>query len=872
LTKHLSHIGVARRSGRYPWGSGEDPQQRNRSFAGTVSELKKKGLKQVEIAKGLGVSTTELRKIVSLASTEKKQADAALAQRLKDKGLSTVAIGKRMDRNESSIRAMLNPKAKERNKITDNIADVLREAVNTKRYIDVGVNVERYLGVSRTRLKTAIKKLEDEGYKVHFSFVDQLGTGKKTSLLILTDGKTTSKEVYHNRDKIRLVQSYSEDGGQSFNNLKPVKSVKLKRIKIRYGDEGGSLQDGIIELRRGVPDISLGQSKYAQVRIGVNDTHYMKGMALYSDTIPDGYDMVYNTNKPKGTPSSKVFKEMKDDIDNPFGATVRQKEYIDVKGIRHLSALNIVNEEGDWGKWSRSISSQMLSKQSDTLAKSQLKLGYDIRKDEFDSINSLTNNVVRKKLLEAFADGTDAASVHLKAAALPRQLSQVILPFSKMKENEIYAPNFKNGERVVLIRYPHGGIFEIPELIVNNKNKEAKASIAQAVDAVGIHPKVAERLSGADFDGDTVLVIPNNNRLIKTAPALAQLKDFDPKVEYKGYPGMKAMTTKTTGMQMGLISNLITDMTIKGAPADHLAKAVKHSMVVIDAQKHELDYKRSHIENGIARLKIEYQGSARSGAKTVISRASSETDVLDRKFTIDKLTGEKVYTYTNKSYINKQGKEVFKSSKSTKMAETKDAHTLSSGTVIEKVYADYANQLKTLSNLTRKIAVNIKPTGMSASAKVAYANEVESLNRKLNIALMNSPLERHSQLLANTKYKSKIDANPNMSDDDKKRLRGQELASARAIINPKGKHEVVIEPKEWEAIQSGAISSNKLKQILDNTDLEKVKQMAMPRQAIELSEAQATKAKTLLKNGYTQAEVANELSMPLKTLTGLLIR
>ena len=44
--------------------------------------------------------------------------------------------------------------------------------------------------------------------------------------------------------------------------------------------------------------------------------------------------------------------------------------------------------------------------------------------------------------------------------------------YGHVASNEIYAPNYRDGENVVLIRYPHGGIFEIPELIVNNKFAE----------------------------------------------------------------------------------------------------------------------------------------------------------------------------------------------------------------------------------------------------------------------------------------------------------------------------------------------------------------------------------------------------------------
>src|SRR6185295_8243102 len=109
----------------------------------------------------------------------------------------------------------------------------------------------------------------------------------------------------------------------------------------------------------------------------------------------------------------------------------------------------------------------------------------------------------------------------LKAAALPRQSTKVLLPVPSMKENEIYIPSLNNGDRVALVRFPHAGPFEIPQLTVNNRNREARSLLGtDAVDTVGVHHKVAERLSGADFDGDTVLVIPNHSGLVKSAAPL----------------------------------------------------------------------------------------------------------------------------------------------------------------------------------------------------------------------------------------------------------------------------------------------------------------------------------------------------------------
>ena len=213
----------------------------------------------------------------------------------------------------------------------------------------------------------------------------------------------------------------------------------------------------------------------------------------------------------------------------------------------------------------------------------------------------------------------------------------------------MYAPNYKNGEKVALIRYPHGGTFEIPILTVNNKQSTAKRMLDNALDAIGINSKVAERLSGADFDGDTVMVIPTGGKVkVTSTPPLKGLEGFDPKLEYGGKKEGTFKPMKNTQTEMGKISNLITDMTLKGATQDELARAVRHSMVVIDAEKHKLDYKQSEQDNGISALKKKYQGTVdengryHEGAATLISRAKSETSVLKRKGSpiINKETGE----------------------------------------------------------------------------------------------------------------------------------------------------------------------------------------------------------------------------------------
>lgn len=868
LANTLEHYGIMRKSGRYPWGSGENPHQRSRSFMGMYDDLKKQGLSESEIAEGLGLNTRELRAHKTIAKAQQRKADEAMAYKLKEKGMSNVAIGDRMGINESSVRNLLDPSTKARRTRLENTAQMLKDEMADGSYLDIGEGSEHYLnlGISRTTFKTAITMLEDEGYKVQYIKTRQLGTGKDTSVLVLTDGDTTYSELLKSQDKIKTIGTHTSDAGLTYEKPKPPTNVDSKRIAVRYGPDGGEDMDGVIELRRGVPDLDMGNSRYAQVRIAVDGTHYLKGMAVYSDDLPDGVDIRFNTNKEDTGNKLRAMKPMSDDPANPWGAVI--------KAGGQRGALNIVNEEGDWHEWSRHLSSQMLSKQNPELARKQLDLTYDIKKAEFDEIMSLTNPTVKRHLLEKFADGADSSAVFLKAKGLPGTQNHVILPITNMKPTEVYAPQYNNGEQVVLIRHPHGGIFEIPELTVNNKNRNAKSIIGQAVDAIGIHPSVAAQLSGADFDGDTVLVIPNKKgpTNIRTSAPLKELKNFNPQVQYKGDENTKKM--RNTQTEMGLISNLITDMTIQAASTAEIARAVKHSMVVIDAEKHGLNYKQSYVDNGIAELKKKYQNSSRGGATTIISRAKSQAVVDERSQTvkIDPQTGKKIYTPTGNQYLNAKGELVNKTQRSTKMAETDDAFTLVSkngGTPIEKVYATHANKLKSLGNQARKELLATGPLEYSPTAFKTYAPQVQSLNAKLNVAQKNAPLERKAQLLANAIVKQKKQANPNMDKDSYKKEEQKALAEARARTGA-GKQRIQITDLEWEAIQAGAISNNKLSSILRNANLDDVKKLATPRTSVGVSPAMLARAKSMLAAGYTQNEIASSLGISKSSLNSAL--
>ena len=875
----LMHYGMPRRSGRYPYGSGKNPYQHGGDFLSRVEELKKQGLSDTEIAKSMGLSTTQFRTQKSLAKDELRSIEVATAKGLREKGYSLNEIAEKMGyANDSSVRSLLNENSAARMNQAKKTAEFLKKQVAEKGMIDIGTGVERELGISKEKLNQALHILELEGYPVYGGRVPQAtNQGKWTTLSVLCPPGTEHKEIF-NYENIHSVTDYvSHDGGETFDKFVYPKSMDSSRLQIRYAEEGGKQKDGVVEIRRGVEDLSLGNSHYAQVRILVDDSRYIKGMAVYSDDLPDGIDIVFNTNKTQGTPMGDVLKKIKDDPDNPFGSLIKaggQSYYTDKNGNRQLSLINKRAEEGDWGEWADKLPSQFLSKQSMTLIKKQLGLATSDKIAEFDEICELTNPTVKKALLQSFADDCDSAAVHLQAAALPRQKYQVILPITSMKDNEVYAPNYENGEKVALVRYPHGGTFEIPVLTVNNKHPEAKNILGNALDAVGINSKVAERLSGADFDGDTVMVIPTGGKTkITSTEPLKGLVDFDAKAEYPYREGMKTM--KNTQTEMGKISNLITDMTLKGATPDELARAVRHSMVVIDAEKHKLDYKQSEIDNGIASLKKKYQGTVdedgryHEGAATLISRAKSETSVLKRKGSpiIDPETGKQSYKEVYEEYIDKKtGKTKVRTQASTKMAETDDARTLSSGTPQEEAYADYANKMKALANQARKEMVNTGKIPYSASAKATYQEEVDSLSAKLNVALKNAPRERQAQTMANAKVKAKKDANPDMTKGEIKKASQQALVEARNAVGAK-REPIKITDREWEAIQAGAISENKLTQIINHTNIDDLRQRATPRATTTLSTAKVNKIKSMTASGYTTSEIAQNLGVSSSTIT-----
>ena len=934
----LVHYGMPRRSGRYPWGSGEDPYQHGRDFLGRIEELKKTGWTETpeNIKKEFGLSTTQYRAQKGLAKDERRMLNVARAKSLKEDGLGDSEIARKIseelgrDVNESTVRSWLNAESESRMKKARETADFIREQIDKKGMIDVGAGVSHELNISKEKLDQALAILEAEGYPVYGGRVPQVtNPSQKTTIKVVCPPGTEHKEIYNYENIHSLNEYISRDGGDTYEKkFHYPESMDSKRLMIRYKEDGGIDKDGVIELRRNVPDLSLGESRYSQVRILVDGDRYLKGMALYSDDMPDGVDVIFNTNKSKEVPMRDVLKKIKDDPDNPFGSAIKDvslggQYWYDPKTGERVSAstkgakLGLINkraDEGDWTEWKDALPSQFLAKQSRSLAKKQLDLAVADKTDEYNEISSLTNPTIKKHLLMKYADECDSAAVHLQAAALPGQKYHVIIPITSMKDTEVYAPNYENGTELALIRYPHGGTFEIPILKVNNKQPLAKKLIGtDSIDAVGINSKVAERLSGADFDGDTVMCIPTNDKAGKvkiiSTPPLKGLEGFDPKTAYPERKGMKYMKDPVTGkdstqMQMGVISNLITDMTLKGATQDELARAVRHSMVVIDAGKHKLDYKQSEIDNNIAALKKKYQTTIDAdgrehtgGASTLLSRSKGEESVLKRQgspkvnlkgkawYDPSKPEGSLVYQIADDvNYevpkVNRRTGEVTivtkqRTQRSTKMAETDDAKTLISdaNTPMERLYADYANHMKDLANRARVEAANTGKIAYSKTAKATYSEEVRSLDEKLRVALMNAPRERQAQLRANAVVNAKVrrakEEGQELKNDEIKKAGQQALSRSRADVNSVSRKDrsIKITDREWEAIQSGAISENVLKKILNNADIDELRQRATPRATTTLNQAKINRIKAYSASNYTLGEIAKKLGVSVSTVS-----
>lgn len=920
---YLKHVGVGhddnppgRGSGRYAFGSGENKYQRlGKDFYNQYLELKKTGMSEVDIAEELGCydikgrpSTGVLRDMRAVAKNNARKEDVRRAQELREQGYTLTEIGKELGGlNESTVRSLLN-KTSETNMLrAEKTAEELKRVLEERGgFIDIGAGVENELStalnmnISEARLSEAIYMLKQEGYVVDNVLIPQANNtnGQKTTTRILAPPGTDPKE-FRDYSKISSYMDYiSHDNGDTIEkaNVYPA-SLDSSRLMIRYAEDGGTNKDGVMEIRRGVDDLDLKGSHYCQTRILVDGTHYLKGMAVYGDDMPKGVDIIFNTNKSKDVPMMDVLKPIKDDPENPFGSLVKDKArggqyyYIDKEtGEKKLGLINKTRDEGDWDDWSDASPSQFISKQPRALIERQLNLTIADKNTEYDDIMSVSNPTLRKKLLIDFAGKCDKAAEELKAAKMPGQKYKVILPLTSIKDNEIYAPTLKDGTMVALVRFPHAGPHEIPVLRVNNNNTEGDRMISKSsIDAVGITAKTAAVLSGADFDGDTALVIPMSDKVRINSRAnekiFQELRNFDPHHDYAGYDGMKVMSERKKQLEMGVVSNLITDMYIRGASDEDLIKATKHSMVVIDAVKHKLDYKRSERENDIKELKRKYQqhkdDDKYGGASTIISRAGAETRVDKRQGNarIKKDTGEVWYQPADDAtYINKKGEVIKKTTTISQMEKVKDAFELVSDihNPVEVAYAKFANTMKSTAQKARYIAANTKDIQYSKSAYLAFKSDVDNLMNQVRLAELNRPRERAAQTIANAYIQNRMkawkDDNPGFTKQEyneyKKKISTKALTNARNEVNAK-RSQISLTDRQWQAINLGAINQTNLQKIFKYADMNDIRARAIPKEKLGLAgnPAKVAKLKAMRASGYSNAEIAESLGVSKTAVT-----
>lgn len=914
-------------SGRYPWGSGEEKFQRATDWLDRQEAFERENPKPTAemIMNKFGMTPGQYKQEKAICIYERKCGLIARARTLADDGVGATEIGKKMGVTESTVRGWLDPKSSQKIEDLYNTTEVLKESLSKHKMVDIGPGVELELGVSSDRLNLAARYLESrEGYHIYGNTIQQAtNANQHTIQKILARPEVEKKETYH-LDEIGTISEYhSDDNGKTFEKFHYPTKLDPKRMMIRYAEDGGFKQEGVIEIRRGLKDLNLDGKNYSQVRIlvdgqgdkfenGHEKNYYLKGMCVYADDLPDGVDVRFNTNKHAGKPWRDVLKPSKDDPDNPFGSTIAAKGqswYLDEKtGEKKLGLVNKRADEDEWDKWSDSFSGQFLSKQPLPLIKKQLKITQEQKHAEYDEIMKIDNPVVRKYYLDKFASECDSTAVHLKAAKIPGSKFHVILPLTEgIKDDECYAPNYPNGTKLALIRYPHGGPFEIPVVTVNNNIEQGKKRIGNGSDAMGITSKTAEQLSGADFDGDTVMAIPTgkNGVNILHTPALEGLKNFDPKEAYPPKSGMVKMTEDNKGREMGVITNLITDMSLQDPSPDELARAVRHSMVVVDAYKHKLDYKQSEKDNGIRELKEKYQRSYDAdgklhigGTTTIVSRATSQARVAKRQgqpkinikgspdYNPELPEGALIYkeatgpqgAHYQKAHVNKKTGEVTYTEEtryqsSTKMMEAKNAYELMANPdptqahPKELAYADFANDMKALANTARKEYMMTANMKYDKEAAKTYATEVASLQKKLDTALMNKGIERAAQRKANIavkEYKQRLidnarAENPDLTSDDIKKVlktnkdaiskKGtQALTAARADLGGKSRRErnIEITDDEWKAIQAGAISNSKLEQILNNSDPDSLRSKATPKAAVAVNDVKYGKILSML--------------------------
>lgn len=205
-------------SGRYPHGSGENPNQHmeNMSLADQKSALMKKFKDEAYVATILGYkNTSELRNAIhaekNKAEQEKTDAIRALYFDKNNPIISPTKISRITGIPEPTVRSYIKKFGK-KTKLQQNveIENQLKALVDEKKCIDVGSGVEYALGITETRKDKILAELQEQGYTVLNYYQKQLATGKNTTVQMLCPPETTYEDMknYIRENGFSSVENY----------------------------------------------------------------------------------------------------------------------------------------------------------------------------------------------------------------------------------------------------------------------------------------------------------------------------------------------------------------------------------------------------------------------------------------------------------------------------------------------------------------------------------------------------------------------------------------------------------------------------------------------------------------------------------------
>ena len=232
----------------------------------SIPDIREEGRTETQIANELGLTTTQLRNAITYARKEEREYNREQVAGMKEAGLSNVEIGQRLGISEGTVRNYISDnkssKATSEQQL-DNIEKALSDSLKQTGHLDVGVGVERQLGVSRTKFNAVVNQMVENGdLYIHNIQIQRLNDPTKYTIVKVLSTEPDYLKVLKDSTNIGNLEYFSDDKAlESAKRFETPQMVDLNRIKIRYQEDGGADLDGLIEIRKGTEDLDLGNSQ-----------------------------------------------------------------------------------------------------------------------------------------------------------------------------------------------------------------------------------------------------------------------------------------------------------------------------------------------------------------------------------------------------------------------------------------------------------------------------------------------------------------------------------------------------------------------------------------------------------------------------------